>query len=465
MVQPRNYMLDVRTPFEASMQGVQAALQMGSAMRDQELVAQRGRVFDAQEAAAVAEAEKARAAVTQQEARDRKLAALAQNPTARGITQMLIEEPQLKDGLSKALEAVSAEEKAARIKQVVPVYAAIQAGRTDIAQELLAEQVAAYRNSGREDDAKQTEWFSKLLTASPKSAQIMGGAFLSAAMGDEFTENFTKLESERRAQEKAPAELSEAQAKAQKAAVEAKFEESKQVQEAAKRGWDITKLQEDIQIAKENQKIQLAELTLKRESNVLKRQELGLKIDDMKIARDEKVRAKIAEVETARATIDNTLNTADQVLKFRGTWSAKASQGPLASKMPTVLPESAEFQETLATLRSQVFTAQIPMLKGTGGLSDAEGKKLETSVVSLSPKLPPETLFRNVEELQRILLKARRNIAKKSGLPDTIPDTPAAAGRGGASGAWDAKGGGKGKPDGKAAPSIDDMLRELGVAQ
>jgi hypothetical protein len=43
----------------------------------------------------------------------------------------------------------------------------------------------------------------------------------------------------------------------------------------------------------------------------------------------------------------------------------------------------------------------------------------------LSLKQSPERLIENVKESQRLILKARSTLSKKSGLPDTIPDTPA----------------------------------------
>ena len=71
--------------------------------------------------------------------------------------------------------------------------------------------------------------------------------------------------------------------------------------------------------------------------------------------------------------------------------------------------------------------AQIPKMKGTGALSEGEGKKLQASLQNFSLKQSPERLIDNMKEAQRLILKGRSNLAKKYGVPDAVPDTPAAA--------------------------------------
>jgi hypothetical protein len=83
-------------------------------------------------------------------------------------------------------------------------------------------------------------------------------------------------------------------------------------------------------------------------------------------------------------------------------------------------------------------------MKGTGALSEKEGAKLESSLTNLSRVQSEKQFKANLDEAKRILLKARANQAEKLGIPDTVPDTPAAS----------AKGAGK---------STDQILRELGV--
>lgn len=443
MAQPSSYIMDVRNPFEQSLAGVQQALQISGAMREREFMDQRGRLLQAQEAAAGAEANLKTAELERQRAFQADVGAIAANPTPSALASLMVKYPDVAEKLKTSYNALNEEQRNAKVGQASQVYAALRAGKPDIAQNLLATQIDALRNSGMEQDAKNLQTLSDLIKVSPETATTSTGLFLASAMGaDKFTENFAKLESERRAQAKEGAELTEAQAKAQKAATEAKFAESNAVMDITKKGWDITKLQEDIAIAKENARIAAAQLALTREGNALKRQELGLKVDEMKQKREETVRTKVADLEGARASIDNLLNTADRVLATP-IGVVKSATGPVASRLPTVSAETANFEELLSTLGSQAFLAQVPMMKGLGALSNAEGAKLESALQSLSLRQSPDRLIANIREAQRIMLKARKTLADRYGLPDTVPDTPAAASQGGA-----------------GSPSVDDIVKK-----
>lgn len=432
MAQPSSYIMDVRNPFEQSLAGMQQALQISGAMREREFMDQRGRLLQAQEAAAGAEAYLKTAELERQRAFQADVGAIAANPTPSALASLMVKYPDVAEKLKTSYNALNDEQRNAKVGQASQVYAALRAGKPDIAQNLLSTQIDALRNSGMEQDAKNLQTLSDLIKVSPETATTSTGLFLASAMGaDKFTENFSKLENERRAQAKEGAELSEAQAKAQKAATEAKFAESNAIMDITKKGWDITKLQEDIAIAKENARIAAAQVALSREGNALKRQELGLKVDELKQKREETVRTKVADLEGARASIDNLLNTADRVLATP-LGVVKSATGPVSSRLPTVSAETANFEELLSTLGSQAFLAQVPMMKGLGALSNAEGAKLESALQSLSLRQSPDRLIANIREAQRIMLKARKSLADRYGLPDNVPDTPAAASQGGA---------------------------------
>jgi len=226
------------------------------------------------------------------------------------------------------------------------------------------------------------------------------------------------------APEKAAADAAKATADAQKAAVAAKFAESNAVIDLQKKGWDITKIQNDIDIAKQNSRIAAMNAATAKEGNALKRQENELKLREMIDKRDTAVREKVAEIESARADMDNFLNTADRILATpKGV--VKAAAGPVDARLPTLLPSVSDFEALVETLGSQAFMAQIPKMKGTGALSEGEGKKLQSSLQNLSLSQSPERLLENVKEAQRLIMKGRANLVRKSGLPESIPDTPA----------------------------------------
>jgi hypothetical protein len=396
MAQPFNYMLNVPDPTQSVMGGVQNALNISNMMSQRKTQAQM----------------------------DSDLGALSQNPTPSALASMMVKYPSLSENFKKTYDVLSSEQKDSRIKQASQVYAAMQAGKPEVAQQLLLEQAAAARNAGMEQDAQAAETVAELVKLNPATAETSTGLLLASAMGpDKFAETFTKLQGERREAELQPSKLTESQAKAQKAAVEAKFAESGAALDLQKKGWDITKIQEDIKISKQNTGIAALNAQISREGNQIKREENQLKLRDMIDKRDEAVRTKAADLESARTNMDNMLNTADRILKTPIGVIGSAA-GPVSSRMPTLSQDTADFEALVETLGSQSFLAQIPNIKGMGALSNAEGEKLQAALQNFSLRQSPERLLENVKEAQRLVMKARKNMTARSGLPETIPNTP-----------------------------------------
>jgi len=410
MAQPFNYMLNVPDPTQSVMGGVQNALNISNMMSQRNLAEQK--------------ALELQTAREKQAQMDSDLGALSQNPTPSALASMMVKYPSLSENFKKTYDVLSSEQKDSRIKQASQVYAAMQAGKPEVAQQLLLEQAAAARNAGMEQDAKAAETVAELVKLNPATAETSTGLLLASAMGpDKFAETFTKLQGERREAELQPSKLTESQAKAQKAAVEAKFAESGAALDLQKKGWDITKIQEDIKIARQNAGIAAMNAQIAREGNQIKREENQLKLRDMIDKRDEAVRTKAADLESARTNMDNMLNTADRILKTPIGVVGSAA-GPVSSRMPTLSQDTADFEALVETLGSQSFMAQIPNIKGMGALSNAEGEKLQAALQNFSLRQSPERLLENVREAQRLVMKARKNMTARSGLPETIPDTP-----------------------------------------
>ena len=219
------------------------------------------------------------------------------------------------------------------------------------------------------------------------------------------------------APEKAAADAKRATADAEKARIEAQFEEQK-----IKLGF--RKTEQDIIIAKENARIAALNAAQAKETNTLKRLELQQKIDDSKEKRDAADRDQKATVANQSADIDNFLNTAARILQTPQNVIASAT-GPVASRLPTLSADVSDFEALVEALGSQAFIAQIPKIKGTGSLSEKEGDKLQASLQTLSLKQSPARLIENVTEAVRLLKKVRENISIKYGVPALPLDVPA----------------------------------------
>lgn len=358
---------------------------------------------------------------------------LSKNPSPAAVAQMMVKYPQLSEQFKRGYDAMGQEQQKAKVNQASQVYASLLAGDNDTAYSTLKGYADAYRNSGMKADAESSDALAEIIKMHPEHARTTAGVYLASAMGpDKFQETFSKLESERRERDLEPSKLTEAQASARTAATKADFASSDAAAELQKKGWDIYKIQEDVKIGRENNRIAAMKAGLDKETNDLKRQELQDKLKDAQAARDQVVRDKAVAVETTRSTIDNSLGTIDRVLKNPNLNDVVGSiEG--SSIYPHLLSD--ESQNAIAdidTIKSQAFLTQLQKLKdasatgasGLGALSEQEGERLINGIQSLSRKQGEEQFIANLKEVQRLLLKTRKNITNKFGVPDTIPDTP-----------------------------------------
>jgi len=356
------------------------------------------------------------------------------NPTPQSFAMLSTKYPTQREAFKQSFDMLEAPKKAAEMQTTGQVYTALLNGKTDIANGIIDENIAALENSGQ--DASKLKQIKTTIEKDPNTATGIAGFMLSNMMGQkefkDYQDAIGTAGKERREQALFPEKQAQEAIATQKAgsdaataAVKANFAESDAAIELEKKGWDIKKIQNDIEINKMNSKIAAMNAATNREGNSLKRQELGLKLQEMYQKRDDTVRERTATVDTARSSMDNFLNTADRILKTpKGVVSS--ATGPVSSRMPTFSSDTADFEELVTTLGSQAFMAQIPNMKGTGALSDAEGLKLSTSLQNLSLRQSPERLLKNVREAQRLIMKARKNVAAKYGVPDTVPNTPEA---------------------------------------
>lgn len=412
MVQPINYKLNVQDPFTGVLQGAQ----MGSA-----IAANR-------EKRELAEAQKA-----QQEIFQSDVAALfaKENPSARDYAQLTLKHPQFNEQFQQSWNMLNEEQKTSKITQISDIYAALEAKKPDVAQNQLENQAVALENSGDEKSAKAARTLKRMIELSPETAKASVALRLSAMMGpDKFTETFTKLQTDRRLSDLENANLTKAESEALKVATEAKFAEAAATQDLIKQGWDITKLQNDVKIKKENLKLSILDRDLEKEKNDLKRQELEMKKQELQKKRNTIIQQKAAEVESGRFAIDNMLNTTDRILQTPIDVIKDATgvfdRSIVGRAIDVFDQDVANFNALIENLDAQAFLAQVPNLVGMGSLSDAEGKKIAAALQNLSLKQGDEQLIFNIQEVQRLLLKSRKNLVLKYGVPENIPDTPAA---------------------------------------
>lgn len=403
---PIDYTIDVQNPIDSAMKGMGQMAQVAQIMQ------------------AGKQQEAAQLALQQRRERLNALANL-QNPTAKDYAKAIVEDPDLSEHFNRSWSILDKDQQQVRLSQAVPVYAALESEQPEVARKLLDEQATAYRNSGDEEKAKQAEVMSKLIEANPGQAKRSVGLMLAANMGpDKFESTFSGMATTDRADDKLPSELKEQEAKAESAAVAARFAESKAAQDLQKGGWDIKKLQNDIEISKENTRIAALNAKIGQERNDMERQKLGIILDKLTQQRDEKVRAAAASAESGRGTIDNTLQTITRIGQFSDD-VIDDMLGPIDSRLPTFKQKTADLEALVDQLGSQAFLSQVGQMKGMGALTEIEGAKLQAAAGNLSKTQSKSQFKANLAEIQRLMTNARKNLATKYGVPDTVPDVPA----------------------------------------
>jgi hypothetical protein len=255
-MQPMNYMLDVQKPFDGALQGIQAGLGLSNAMD--------------QSAARQQELQQKQFALAQQQQMQGDLAKLSQNPnpTAQDFAAITTKYPSLAEHFKNTWSMLNTDQQQNRLSQASQVYAALNAGKPDIAAQLAADQAAAFKNSGNETDYKAMDTLSKLIQQSPETAKTSTGLLLSSVLGpDKFASTFSTLS-------KLPGEVAAGEATATQKRYEANNTPQRLALENAYKGSEIRNL--DSQIGERAGRLGLDRDKLQTETE-LKLYELNMK--------------------------------------------------------------------------------------------------------------------------------------------------------------------------------------------
>jgi hypothetical protein len=206
-IQPIDYATEVQSPFEAALGG----FKLGSDVATMQVTQQKR--------------ELERKALEKAQEKQTELENLFKDPNATAedyarVTAFLPKDQA--EGVRKSFEMMTGEQQQTRLAQSGQIFSALKAGQPEIAKNLLKDQAVALRNSGRENDAKAAETYLQLIDLNPTGAQTTIGLMMAQLPGGkEYLENVDKTLGTMRAEAKAPSELIEAKAKADKAEADA----------------------------------------------------------------------------------------------------------------------------------------------------------------------------------------------------------------------------------------------------
>jgi hypothetical protein len=207
-IQPIDYATDVQSPFEAALGGFKLGSDVATIQATQQ------------------KRELERKALEKAQEKQDELENLFKDPNATAedyarVTAFLPKDQA--EGVRKSFEMMTGEQQQTRLAQSGQIFSALKAGQPEIAKNLLKDQALALRNSGRENEAKAAETYLQLIDLNPNGAQTTIGLMMAQLPGGkEYLENVDKTLGTIRAEAKAPSELIEAKAKADKAEADAK---------------------------------------------------------------------------------------------------------------------------------------------------------------------------------------------------------------------------------------------------
>ena len=209
--QPIDYSMDVKSPFESALSGVQIGANLAQLQQQQK---QQQQQLQQQQAAQNQQVE---------------LQKLLSNPNAS--TQDLLKASALlpkdqSESVRSVVDKMTTAQQQQQLKQSGQVYAAMQSGNTEVAKDLLKQSAAAYRNSGKEDEAKAAETYIQLIDTNPAGAKTTVGLMMALLPGgDKALENIDKTLSTQRAEELRPSALRKGEAEATTEEIKSKNEQ------------------------------------------------------------------------------------------------------------------------------------------------------------------------------------------------------------------------------------------------
>ena len=427
MAQPFSYMLNVPDPAAAVTGALQQGIQLGTMMERADLMAAQRQQTEIENRGLLAK--QARATEFQNELG--KLS--SEGFSARGLNELMIRYPEAAEQLKAQYANLSTQEKQARIDNMMPIVAAVNAGDNASAQIEIQRQIDAFKNSGKTQEAEAAQRMSELLFQNPNAARTIMNTSIAAAMGpDKFDQVFGKLEDQKREEQLQPGKIAKAVAEGKIAEVKAQYQEQLEKAEIALKGAQTTSAKAAAGASYASSKKTLAEIDRIREMAPAER--------DRVVAQTEKFRAE-ARAKSGEAGAQGTIEAGQRVLDtvarikelgskpaFGGGLIGKAAEktgfaanvfdqiaGPAAGRSPTFSAQAQDVESLIETLKAQQFLTQIKQMQGMGALSNSEGEKLTASVANLSLTQSPQQLQKNIQYIEDTTKKSMEKAQRMMG--------------------------------------------------
>lgn len=201
-MQPMNYMLDVQKPFDGALQGINTAIGLSNAidqdaLRKQELLTKQAQLAQAQ-----------------QQQQDLRTYSQIANPTTQQDLQIASQYPALAEHFKNIWGVREKAKQQTQLTAMNQVLSALDAGKPDIAKNLLDQQVQAAKNSGDAETAQHAGVISQLIDMNPTVARDAVYRTTAMIAPDKYASNLGTIA-------ELPGKVAQGVATAQKTAAEA----------------------------------------------------------------------------------------------------------------------------------------------------------------------------------------------------------------------------------------------------
>lgn len=321
-MEPINYNIQVKDPFENSMKGFQDGLQLNDIRRQ---IHQKEFAF------------------SQQKQMQQDLGSLAnkKNPNAQDFASITTRYPQLAEHFKNTWGMLNQDQQQTRLSQATQVYSALSGGQTDVAKDLLVRQRDAALNSDKPEDAQAADTMLKMIDMNPDVALNSAGLMLSSVLGpDKFASTFSTLS-------KLPGEVAQGEAAANQKKYEANNTPERLTIENNYKASEIRNLDSQISTRAETLKLDRdklqSEIELKLYTLDQKNNGVNLDAGAKKLINDSAIASSLAEQLSTRS-----LNLATQLEKEGGGYGAFGSAAEW-------LKVATGNQDTMTQLRKEYF--------------------------------------------------------------------------------------------------------------
>lgn len=416
---PIDYSQQVAQPFASAAQGYQLA----AGIRDDQQQ-QAERAYQLEQRAKAQEA---------QQAMSRDLMALSSKKDATGAdyASMMTRYPALAENLKRGWDTLNAEQQQNGLNDAAQVYSALQAGRSDLAFDLINSQAAAKVNAGDDKGAQMLTSMARAVQANPDGMRTALGLRLAAIPGgDKVITGMHTMGEEQRAQQLQPfvaqktaAEAADKEADARKKGVETAYLPAVTEANIDNTRATTDKTRADIDAQKVTQQIAALDVQIRQANSETDRGKLLLDRQKLQAELDKTQNTTAQGAQDKLDTITGALSTVDAALNHPGF-----SKGTGFGSSVTAFfsgSDGADFRAQLEVVKSQTFLSQVKTMQGMGQLSNAEGEKISSAVAALDTSQSVGQLRNQLGVIRSTLQKAAAKViasgqAPSSGGPVTL---------------------------------------------